>query len=158
MSTTLRMLHQCAAVAVAGNLRLGRAGNGMARRQKHRQDGGGDLCHLKKPWLLAVAREFDSYPADLRLILRTLCNARERCGQRAQRSAAAGPVDGGKLREETHAERFQAKTRDGCAQGGGTLPGWRDAEVWNREVRKRPNVRGNAQSDGCQEVKDEQNE
>lgn len=61
-----------------------------------------------------VAREFDSYPADLRIILRTLCNAGNGSGnvrkgvQRLDRL-----MSGRLLRDETHVERFQVKKRDG---------------------------------------------
>ena len=61
-----------------------------------------------------VAREFDGYPADLRLILRTLCNAGNGSGNVRKGVQRLDRLMGGKLlREETHAERFQAKTRDG---------------------------------------------
>ena len=61
-----------------------------------------------------VAREFDEYPADLRLILRTLCNAGNGSGNVRKGVQRLDRLMGGKLlREETHAERFQAKTRDG---------------------------------------------
>lgn len=61
-----------------------------------------------------VAREFEGYPADLRLILRTLCNAGNGSGNVRKGVQRLDRLMGGKLlREETHAERFQAKTRDG---------------------------------------------
>lgn len=61
-----------------------------------------------------VAREFDSYPSDLRLILRTLCNAGNGSGNVRKGVQRLDRLMGGKLlREETHIERFQAKTRDG---------------------------------------------
>ena len=61
-----------------------------------------------------VAREFDIYSADLRLILRTLCNTGNGSGNVRKGVQRLDRLMGGKLlREETHAERFQAKTRDG---------------------------------------------
>ena len=64
--------------------------------------------------VMLVAREFDSYPADLRLILRTLCNAGNGSGNVRKGVQRLDRLMGGKLlREETHTERFQAKTRDG---------------------------------------------
>ncbi len=61
-----------------------------------------------------VAREFDSYPSDLRLILRTLCNAGNGSGNVRKGVQRLDRLMGGKLlSEETHIERFQAKTRDG---------------------------------------------
>lgn len=61
-----------------------------------------------------VAREFDSYPSDLRLILRTLCNAGNGSGNVRKGVQRLDRLMGGKLlREETHVERFQVKTRDG---------------------------------------------
>ncbi len=61
-----------------------------------------------------VAREFDGYPADLRLILRTLCNAGNGSGNVRKGVQRLDRLMGGKLlREEAHAERFQAKTIDG---------------------------------------------
>lgn len=61
-----------------------------------------------------VAREFDSYPSDLRMILRTLCNAGNGSGNVRKGVQRLDRLMGGKLlREETHIERFQAKTRDG---------------------------------------------
>lgn len=61
-----------------------------------------------------VAKEFYLYPADLRLVLRTLCNAGNGSGnvrkgvQRLDRL-----MNGNLLREEEHVEVFQKKTRDG---------------------------------------------
>jgi hypothetical protein len=61
-----------------------------------------------------VAREFDTYPADLRLILRSLCNTGNGSGNVRKGAQRLDRLMGGKLlREETHTERFQAKTRDG---------------------------------------------
>ena len=61
-----------------------------------------------------VAREFDSFPADLRLRLRTLCNAGNGSGNVRKGVQRLDRLMGGKLlREETFAERFQQKTRDG---------------------------------------------
>ena len=61
-----------------------------------------------------VAREFDSYPADLRLVLRSLCNIGNGSGNVRKGVQRLDRLMGGKLlREEAHTERFQAKTRDG---------------------------------------------
>lgn len=61
-----------------------------------------------------VAREFDKYPSDIRLILRTLCNAGNGSGNVRKGVQKLDRLMGGKLlREETHVEKFQAKTRDG---------------------------------------------
>lgn len=61
-----------------------------------------------------VAREFDSYPADLRLILRTLCNAGNGSGNVRKGVQRLDRLMGGRLlREESHAELFRARTREG---------------------------------------------
>jgi hypothetical protein len=61
-----------------------------------------------------VAREFDSYAADLRLCLRTLCNAGNGSGNVRKGVQRLDRLMGGKLlREEEHTEHFQVKTRDG---------------------------------------------
>ena len=61
-----------------------------------------------------VAREFDSFPADLRLILRSLCNEGNGSGNVRKGVQRLDRLMGGKLlREEQHVEHFQSKTRDG---------------------------------------------
>ena len=61
-----------------------------------------------------VAREFDSYPSDLRLILRSLCNEGNGSGNVRKGVQRLDRLMGGKLlRSETHVERFQSKVRDG---------------------------------------------
>lgn len=61
-----------------------------------------------------VAREFDSFPADLRIQLRTLCNNGNATGNVRKGVQRLDKLMGGKLmRAEVHVEKFQAKTRDG---------------------------------------------
>lgn len=61
-----------------------------------------------------VSREFESFPADLRLVLRTLCNKGDGSGNVRKGVQRLDRLMGGKLlREEKHVEHFQAKTRDG---------------------------------------------
>ncbi len=61
-----------------------------------------------------IAKEFDGFPADLRLRLRTLCNDGNGSGnvrkgvQRLDRL-----MSGRLLKKDAHVEHFQAKTRDG---------------------------------------------
>jgi hypothetical protein len=67
-----------------------------------------------------VAREFDGYPSDLRLILRTLCNDGDGSGNVRKGVQRLDRLMGGKLlRADQHVERFRARTRDG----------WRSKEV-----------------------------
>lgn len=61
-----------------------------------------------------VAREFESYPADLRLVLRSLCNNSNGSGNVRKGVQRLDRLMGGKLlREEKHTEHFQVQTRDG---------------------------------------------
>lgn len=61
-----------------------------------------------------VAREFESYPADLRLILRTLCNGDGGSGNVRKGGQRLDKIMGGRLlREQKFVEHFQVKTRDG---------------------------------------------
>lgn len=61
-----------------------------------------------------VAREFDSYPADMRLILRTLCNDGNASGNVRKGVQRLDRLMGGKLlREDKHEQRMQVLTRDG---------------------------------------------
>jgi 1,6-anhydro-N-acetylmuramate kinase len=70
------------------------------------------LSHEKAVQL--VAREFEQFPADLRIRLRTLCNAGNGSGNVRKGVQRLDQLMGGKLlREEKHEERFQAKLRDG---------------------------------------------
>lgn len=61
-----------------------------------------------------VAREFDHFSADLRLILRTLCNDGNGSGNVRKGVQRLDRLMGGRLlREETHTERFRTQARDG---------------------------------------------
>ena len=61
-----------------------------------------------------VAREFNSYPSDLRLTLRTLCNAGNGSGNVRKGVQRLDRLMGGKLlRDDKHVEHFQTKTRGG---------------------------------------------
>lgn len=67
-----------------------------------------------------VAREFNGFPSDLRLVLRTLCNAGNGSGNVRKGVQRLDRLMGGQLlREEQHVERFQVKT----------LNGWRSKAV-----------------------------
>lgn len=61
-----------------------------------------------------VASEFEEYASDLRLRLRTLCNAGNGSGNVRKGVQSLNTLMGGKLlRDEKHVDHFQAKTRDG---------------------------------------------
>lgn len=93
----------------------GRAGTGWHGGKNTDKTAAAIFAQLSHEETVAlVAREFDSYPSDLRLILRTLCNAGNGSGNVRKGVQRLDRLMGGKLlREETHVERFQAKTRDG---------------------------------------------
>jgi hypothetical protein len=61
-----------------------------------------------------VAKEFESLPPTLRLLLRDLCNKGNASGNVRKGVQRLDRLMHGKLlREETHEQIFQAKTRDG---------------------------------------------
>lgn len=61
-----------------------------------------------------VAREFNSFPHDLRLLLRTLCNEGNGSGNVRKGVQRLDRLLGGKLlREQQHMEHFQQLTRKG---------------------------------------------
>lgn len=70
------------------------------------------LCHHETVSL--VAREFDNYPADLRLALRTLCNKREGSGNVSKGVQRLDKMMcGNLLREQANGEHFRVETWDG---------------------------------------------
>lgn len=61
-----------------------------------------------------VAREFEEYPADLRVVLRTLCNNGNGSGNVRKGVQRLDRLMAGKLlRKQEHVTTFQTKTRDG---------------------------------------------
>lgn len=61
-----------------------------------------------------VAKEFEQFAPDLRIQLRTLCNAANGSNNVRKGVQRLDTLMGGKLlRDESHVERFQVKTQDG---------------------------------------------
>lgn len=70
------------------------------------------LCHPETVSL--VAREFEQFPADLRIQLRSLCNQGNGSGNVRKGVQRLDALMGGQLlREQKHEEHFQARTLNG---------------------------------------------
>lgn len=116
MSTTLNMLALNVPLSQWRKFEAeGRAGTGWHVGKNTDKTAAAIFAQLSHEETVAlVAREFYNYPSDLRLILRTLCNAGNGSGNVRKGVQRLDRLMGGKLlREEAHVERFQAKTRDG---------------------------------------------
>ena len=116
MSTTLRMLainvplSQWRDFEASG--RSGTVWNGGKNTDKTAAAIFAQLSHDETVAL--VTREFDSYPADLRLSLRTLCNTGSGSGNVRKGVQRLDRLMGGKLlREEKHEEYYRSQTADG---------------------------------------------
>ena len=116
MSTTLKMLSLNVPLSQWRKFEAeGRAGTAWHGGKNTGNTAAAIFAQLSHEEAVAlVAREFDGYPSELRLILRTLCNVGNGSGNVRKGVQRLDRLMGGKLlRKETHAERFQAKTRDG---------------------------------------------
>lgn len=86
--------------------------NGLKNVEKLAQAVFSQLSHPET--VLLVAKEFEDYPAEMRLRIRTLCQEGNGSGNVRKGVQRLNILMNGKLlREEKHVEHFQAKTRDG---------------------------------------------
>lgn len=116
MSTILRMLAINVPLSQWRKFEAeGRSGTGWHMGKNSDKTAQAIFSQLSHPETVAlVARDFDSLPSDIRILVRTLAAQGNGSGNvRKGVQALNEKMGGALLREESHIERFQRKTRDG---------------------------------------------